>query len=78
MKNLFVAIALVAFTGTISLNSFAAVNGTDVVSVVKQDEKKKDKDKKACCKKDKEGKSCSKEEGKEKKCCAADKKKEKN
>jgi hypothetical protein len=64
MKNLFLALALTTFVGSMATTAYAAVTGTEVVN--KFDDKKKKKKKKKGCSTEKKG--CSTTE--KKACCS--------
>ena len=64
MKNLFLALALTTFVGSMATTAYAAVTGTEVVN--KFDDKKKNKKKKKGCSTEKKG--CSTTE--KKACCS--------
>ena len=64
MKNLFLALALTTFVGSMATTAYAAVTGTEVVNKF-DDEKKKKKKKKGCATTEK---GCSSTE--KKACCS--------
>ena len=47
MKKIFFALALLTFTGSMAVTTYAATNGTS--TEIKKDDKKKKKKKKGCC-----------------------------